>query len=183
MLTALAADETYIIERVPQSKGGQDYARCFHDSIAAALIFWRDADAVSRNRPLPDFESPLDTCHPDCLPVRPEKPTVFETINDLIWDHQIFLFAQSKGFSQRLGLRFVQKPEFDLTTQRGRIDYERFISRPSGYPYRLLVMPGSLLPKIQEQPWVQIGIPKVLSRIRHYRSTSKGFEPASRSRF
>lgn len=166
MVRQLATEEDYILEKVESPIPGQEHGwRLLHDSIAAALVHWLDSDDAQHSRPM-DNADPLLAAD-DAKYVKPPRtlPVRFSTINDLIWDHQIALYADKKGFSRRLGLRFDIEPAFDLTKTHGKktrgktMNYSAFVNRVR--PYRVIVMPPSLLNDITGSPWTIVGISNV----------------------
>jgi hypothetical protein len=64
----------------------------------------RDAARLSREQLFPDSKLMPDSEMP--------APFVIKVPTNLLWDHQIPFFAQSRGLSERLGIRFV--PQSDL---------------------------------------------------------------------
>jgi hypothetical protein len=166
MVRQLATEEDYILEKVESPIPGQEHGwRLLHDSIAAALVHWRDSDDAQHDRPMENADPLLAT--DDAKYVKPPRkvPVRFSTINDLIWDHQIALYADKKGFSKRLGLCFDINPAFDLTKTHGKktrgktMNYSAFIHRVP--PYRVIVMPPPLLNDISGPPWTIVGISNV----------------------
>jgi hypothetical protein len=160
MVRQLATEEDYILEKVTPIFPHQEHrCRLLHDSVAAALIHWCDSEGAHRERPMASRDPLLATDDRNYLTPFHGSPITFSTINDLIWDHQIALYAESKGFSQRLGLRFDVMPSFDLTKSVSKtIDYLTFVSRKRTKSYRLIVMPPFLLDDIKRAPWISVGI-------------------------
>jgi len=162
MLEWLARPEHYVLERtdgVP--KDPTPGWRLLHDSIAAALVQWRDSDAIQRARSISDSDPMLETASEDYLDAPKSGLVTFSTVNDLIWDHLIAIYAEARGFSKRLGLRFEAESRFDLTKTKKTIDSEGFLLTSPPDRYRLVVEPLVLYPKLRQEPWTIVGIPNV----------------------
>lgn len=149
-------------DRLMRSSGGW---RLVHDSLALALKVWSaesviDAQATeSRFLETPYFLS--ENIDADKLYTK-KSECIFYTINDLIWDHQIHLFAQYKGFSTLLGLRFCVDSEFDLTKTKKHLNYNKFLGekyQPSGP--RFVVLPSSVFPVLKTKKWLTIAISNI----------------------
>lgn len=164
MLGWLKGNERYILQQVAfgetaDSKGW----KLVHDTIAVSLAGSTQADLEKCYTERSRTDSVLEAEKLTSKELYASGPDVirFRTINDLIWDHQIPIYAEKKGFTTRLGLEIKADPEFDLTIQgNSTVDYGSFMSpeRRRGQ-YRLVVLPGQLFSSIRSAPWITVGIP------------------------
>lgn len=193
MLGWLAKDQQSVLERVlrdPSVEGSRGGLRLVHDSVGTALVRWRNEERY-RNELLETRKVAATMGSEELtstkLYSRGDKPSIvtFSTTNDLIWDHLIPIYANEKGFSQRLGLQFVVNAKFDLGRRRKKgsaIDVRRYYRtflkrRGTGISYLLVVVPGAEFPIVQKKPWKTIGIPNLYKGYAIIGKKQKGLRP------
>jgi hypothetical protein len=166
MVRWLGRPDNYILQ--PAKLGAQNDQRAWklvHDQLAAALVSWKRTDQVERAahvRFRSDWIVSTESFSGiDLYPQNPPPERRFVTINDLIWDHQIPLYAQARGFAGRLGFHFTTEATFDLTARRRtELKYSKFLTRSrSDRKPRLVVLPDRVFPDLRQAPWCVIGIP------------------------
>jgi hypothetical protein len=178
MIQWLGQKENYILQRTGPTKSTHSAWKLVHDQLAAALVWWRRTEHVERAAHIrfrSDWISATERfLKSDLYPDTPPPERRFITLNDLIWDHQIPLYAYARGFAQRLGFKFITEPAFDLTSKhRTELKYGDFVkpARRRRLP-RLVVLPERVFPELREPPWCVVGIP----------NTYRGFAVVGRPR-
>lgn len=173
MLTWLSEKGHYVLECTQSASANSDEPcwKLIHDSVAVAMVSWQSEGrhrmehledvSVRRFTRSEDFDSEFLYGH------TPPPPVSFKTLNDMIWDHLIPIYAESKGFARRLGLHFQVETKFDLTN-RGigageayELDYYSDFLKMDPKQNLLAVLPGSSFPQIEGHPWTTIGIPNL----------------------
>ena len=164
----LSEESQYVLERVQDDDRSGELScswKLMHDSVAVALRPWRVQGVALTNRVTSATHRPGadDLTIVDLYGDQPPETTKFTTINDLIWDHLIPLYAARRGFDERVGLSFKVVPTFDLTTYKTETNYyARLFKQAKRVRNRLLaVLPGSVFPQILESPWTTVGIPNI----------------------
>jgi hypothetical protein len=168
MLDWLSMESQYILENVEMEN--QDVSeghawKLMHDSIAVALRPWltQRSSLSAGSGSVRQVPGPEDLDLVDLYGQSQPETVEFTTINDLIWDHQIPLYAKYRNFSGRLGLEFKVGRQFDLTMYSKETNYYTKLFELAKQPsVRLLaVLPGSVFPQILDSPWVTVGIPNI----------------------
>lgn len=193
MLDWLSHEDRYVLEKVDGDALAGEVApgwRLLHDTIAGAMVALKhdwclrtghwEGGAILKTLETPTLNSTDLYAAEDC-----PEPMIFRTINDLIWDHLIQIYAGYKGFSSRLGLQFEVDPAFDLTRPCSQRDFfEDFLKKAneSGTGRLLAVLPGSVFPRIQEPPWLTIGIPNIYQGYSIFGRKQEGLEPLRQRR-
>jgi hypothetical protein len=173
MLAWLSHKGHYVLESTkPESATDEDSCwKLIHDSVAVAMVSWQ-SDGRHSMEHLDDLSVRRfirsETFDATLLYGGTKPATVsFKTLNDMIWDHLIPLYAESKGFGRRLGLHFQVDPKFDLTNRGAggpyELDYYSDFLKMANDPNQnlLAVLPGSSFPQIEIHPWTTIGIPNL----------------------
>lgn len=104
-----------------------------HDSLALALNRWRllfgqkTRDMMMRMG-MSSVGAPDAYDQSQLYPKKADLPAGFTVLvpRDFSWDHQFPLFAKSRGFAERLGIRFITDDDFkakNLSDNKGKVDW------------------------------------------------------------
>jgi len=139
--------------------------RLVHDSLALALVSWSRTNIIRSDTErvagglVGKQSAEIQEYRSKDLFARPPKKCRLLTINDLIWDHLMHLFAQQRGFAERLGLSFSIHPDGDLTQTDRELDYTKFLAEDATPEYsRFVILPSSIFPAIKTAPWLTVTI-------------------------
>src|SRR5262249_22069160 len=146
LLEWLGADQNYILEEVREMFGGPKLGwRLRHDSIAAALVEWKNDYLSHATYEGKDVFSPEESFEGIKAPAFGATSQLFRTMNDGIWDHLIPIYADEKGFAGRIGMRFKAEPKFDLNQSTFSPSFfQEFLSEKTPGTNRLVVLPGAV---------------------------------------
>ncbi len=163
MIKWLGRPENYILQE--SYSDGVRHWQLVHDSIATALVEWRTAHYRRLKKDRFDVAENLLNSNSltwsDLFESEPQR-VVLSTMNDMIWDHMIHLYADSLGFLSRLGITLTIDRRFDLKRQSlGPALFSKFLSLPKRL---LVVLPSSLswFRELGNDPqWECVGIPNI----------------------
>lgn len=151
-------EENWILRPLPECAEELFLA---HDALGLALHRWKQIhNAVSNARAKSPLSETISYTEALLFP-RGERPERFSllTIDDIVWDHQLLLFADREGFLNRLGLELHVDQRFDVHKSNS-IESLRFAGElPNGAHAKVVALPLTAFPQsIDRGEWSPIAI-------------------------
>lgn len=167
----LVAGERAILLRTPSaspSTHGDAQISLRHDAVGVALAKWKNSldtsapntavETLSRFRLASELSK--GDLFGDCTPINYQ----LNTLNDLVWDHMLPIYADRRRFGARLGLDITVSPSLDLSRDAALSFHDlvkRVVKESDDDSRTVITVPWELFSEFPRDEWTAIAVSNV----------------------